>query len=329
MMKASNVIPLARNNVDHLAMLERDGFVVLENVLDERQCQALSRELEPWFNATPRCQGDFYGWNTTRVGGLLSKAASVRNLVLDPYILAIAEALLKPNCDSIQLNLTQAVRIHGQERAQAPHRDEEMWPWPTQGRHWLLNVMWAVSDFTEENGATRLWPGSHRDALDRSVDPSRSIAGVMKAGSALLFLGSLTHGAGQNMTSVPRTGIIVSYCLGWLKTYENQFLAYPRDVAASFSEDLQRLIGYRMHRPNLGGWEGQDPIEYLRDHHHPLAHIDALTPEIGAQLKAHYGAIARRGWRLICGPANASTSQSSRRSCRASLRCNSASTSIG
>ncbi|MBI3438403.1 MAG: phytanoyl-CoA dioxygenase family protein, partial [Proteobacteria bacterium] len=204
-------------------------------------------------------------------------------------ILAIAEALLKPNCDCIQLNLTQGVRVHGQERPQAPHRDEEMWPWDTQGRHWLLNVMWAVSDFTAENGATRLWKGSHRGELDRNADPAASVPGVMKRGSALLFLGSLTHGAGQNLTALPRTGIIVSYCLGWLKTYENQFLAYPREVAASFPEDLQRLIGYRMHRPNLGGWEGQDPIEYLRDHNRPLPHVDALTPEIEAQLRAHYG----------------------------------------
>lgn len=295
MMKASNVVSPAPANQDHLSILERDGFVVMDSVLDERQCQTLSRELEPWFAATPRCQGDFYGWNTTRVGALLSKAPSVRNLVLDPYILAIAEALLKPNCDCIQLNLTQAVRVHGQERPQAPHRDEEMWPCPTQGRHWLLNVMWAVSDFTEDNGATRLWKGSHRGELDRNADPGQSIPGAMKRGSALLFLGSLTHGAGQNLTALPRTEIIVSYCLGWLKTYENQFLAYPREVAAEFPQDLQRLIGYRMHRPNLGGWEGQDPIEYLRGHDRPLAHIDALTPEIQAQLKAHYGEAPSRG----------------------------------
>lgn len=153
----ATVLPFAAKPMGHLETLERDGFVVLEDVLDSRRCQRLADELEPWLEATPRCEGDFYGWNTTRVGGLLSKAPSVADLVMDPYILAIAEALLRPNCDCIQLNLTQAVRVHGQERPQAPHRDEEMWPWPTNGRHWLLNVMWAVSDFTEENGATRLW----------------------------------------------------------------------------------------------------------------------------------------------------------------------------
>ncbi|MCR6645815.1 MAG: phytanoyl-CoA dioxygenase family protein [Terricaulis sp.] len=290
----TKVLPFAAKQLSHIETLERDGFVVLENVLDARRSQKLADELEPWLQATPRCEGDFYGWKTTRVGGLLSKAPSVADLVMDPYILAIAEALLLPNCDCIQLNLTQAVRVHGQERPQAPHRDEEMWPWPTNGQHWLLNVMWSVSDFTEENGATRLWRGSHRQELDRSIDPADSVAGVMQRGSALLFLGSLTHGAGQNLTPYPRTGIIVSYCLGWLKTYENQFLAYPREVAASFPEDLQRLIGYRIHRPNLGGWEGQDPIAHLRDTRGPAPHVDALTPEIAVQLKAHYGEAQER-----------------------------------
>lgn len=291
----ATVLPFAAKPMGHLETLERDGFVVLEDVLDARRCQRLSDELEPWLQVTPRCEGDFYGWNTTRVGGLLSKAPSVADLVMDPYILAIAEALLRPNCDCIQLNLTQAVRVHGQERPQAPHRDEEMWPWPTNGRNWLLNVMWAVSDFTEENGATRLWRGSHRQQLDRSIDPADSVPGAMKRGSALLFLGSVTHGAGQNLTALPRTGVIVSYCLGWLKTYENQFLAYPREVAASFPEDLQRLIGYRIHRPNLGGWEGQDPIAYLRNERGPRPHLDALTPEIEKQLKAHYAGSDARG----------------------------------
>ncbi len=274
-----------RGDVDRL---ERHGYLILENVLTPSQVRQLGQELEPWLRATPRCEGDFYGWKTTRVGGLLSKAPSAQHLVLEPRILAIAEALLAAQCDCIQLNLTQATRVHPGERAQAPHRDEEMWPADKQGLEWLLNVMWAVDDFTEENGATRIWPGSHLSELDRNVDPQNAIAAAMPAGSALLFLGSLTHGAGANRSLAARTGVIVSYCLGWLKTYENQFLAYPRDVVRCFPERLQRLVGYQMHRPNLGGWEGQDPIRYLDDDRTPSPHVDALTPEIAAQLRALY-----------------------------------------
>lgn len=271
-----------------VAAIERDGFLIVENLLNDHETRTLQDELEPWLVKTPRCEGDFYGWSTTRVGGLLSKAPIVQHLVLNARILAIAEALLKPACDYVQLNLTQATRIHPGERAQAPHRDEEMWPADTQGRHWLLNVMWAVSDFTEENGATRLWPGSHRRSLDRSEDPAASVPSSMPQGSACLFLGSLTHGAGANQSNAARTGVIVSYSLGWLKSYENQFLAYPREVVRCFPERLQRLLGYQMHRPNLGGWEGQDPIRWLEDGPASHPHVDALTPEIAAQLREHY-----------------------------------------
>lgn len=280
--------PVATAFAGDIATLEREGFLMLPGLMNAHELRTLQVELEPWIERTPRCEGDFYGWKTTRVGGLLSKAPMVQHLALNPRILAIAETLLRPACDCIQLNLSQATRVHPGERAQAPHRDEEMWPNDTQDRHWLINVMWAVSDFTEDNGATRLWPGSHRFKLDRTVDPRNSVAGAMPAGSALVFLGSLTHGAGQNLSAEPRTGIIISYCLGWLKSYENQFLAYPREVARCFPEQLQRLIGYQMHRPNLGGWEGQDPIRYLDDERALRPHVDALTPEIASQLRGLY-----------------------------------------
>ncbi len=278
----SSLLPIEAD----IVALERDGYLIVKDLLPAHETDMLAAQLAPWLEATPRCQGDFYGWRTTRVGGLLSKAPIMQQLVQHPRILAIAEALLKPHCDCIQLNLTQATRVHPGERAQAPHRDEEMWPADTQGRHWLLNVMWAVDDFTEENGATRLWPGSHRTELDRNADADASIAAVMPRGSACLFLGSLTHGAGANRLDSSRTGVIVSYCLGWLKTYENQFLTYPRDVARSFPEPLQRLIGYQMHKPNLGGVDGQDPIRRLRDESDPVPHVDALPDHIAAELRA-------------------------------------------
>jgi hypothetical protein len=278
-----------------LAALKRDGYVVLRDLLTPRQVDMLQGELGPWLERTPRCVGDFYGWKTTRVGGLLAKAPMVQHMATHWRVLAIAEALLKASCDCIQLNLTQATCVHPGERAQVPHRDEEMWPSDTQGRDWLINVMWAVDDFTADNGATRVWPGSHRHKLDRDIDPANSIVAEMRRGSALVFLGSLTHGAGANTSNASRTGVIVSYCLGWLKTYENQFLAYPRGVVRYFPEPLQRLIGYQMHRPNLGGWEGRDPIECLGGEagYHP--HVDALTPEIAAELSAHYAGAARGG----------------------------------
>ena len=269
-----------------LGDLRRDGYLILPGLLGARERAELAGQLEPWLARTPRCQGDFHGWKTTRVNALLSKAPMVQGLALHPRILAMAEALLAASADCIQLNLTQAIRIHPGERAQIPHRDEEMWPADPKGQIWSLNVMWAVSDFTEANGATRLWRQSHRIRQGRTPDPAAATIAEMGAGSALLYLGGLTHGGGANCSKADRTGIVIGYCAGWLRTYENQYLAYPREVGARVPEALQRLIGYRVHRPNLGAWEGQDPIAYLKGGSACAAHKDALPPEIAQELKA-------------------------------------------
>ncbi|MEQ1708636.1 MAG: phytanoyl-CoA dioxygenase family protein [Terricaulis sp.] len=268
--------------------LRESGFVVLKQLLGEAEVRSIACELEPHFQSTQRCVGDFYGWKTTRMGSVLTKAPATRALLLHDAIWPVVEAILKPACDYVQLNLVQAVRVHPGERAQAPHRDEEMWPSDKHAIPWLINVMWAIDEFTEENGATRIWPKSHAGALDRFIDPSESIAAEMPAGSACLFMGALTHGAGANRSSAPRTGIIVSYCLGWLKTYENQFLTYPPAVARAFDPRLQSLMGYRIHRPNLGGWNGQDPSVLLGEPDAYCSHVDALPPEIAEELRAYY-----------------------------------------
>jgi hypothetical protein len=266
------------------------GYVVLRSIVPPDQVARINQELTPHYAATPRCIGDFHGWKTTRMGSVLTKAPSARALVLHEAVWPAVESILKPACDFVQLNLMQALLVHPGERAQVPHRDEEMWPCEKGGVPWLINVMWSLSDFSAENGATRIWPGSHRSVLDRAADPSSSIAAEMPAGSACLFMGSVTHGAGANRTASDRAGIIVSYCLGWLKTYENQYLAYPPNVARAFSPELQALIGYRMHRPNLGSWNGQDPAVLLRDHDDHAAFEDALPPEIVEELRAYYAA---------------------------------------
>lgn len=278
--------PAADTTCADIEALRRDGYLVLPNLLDGADVAVLRNELEPWLKRTPRCEGDFHGWRTTRVNALLTKAPCIQFLATHERILAIAETLLKPSCDCIRLNLTQAIRIHPGERAQAAHRDEEMWPADPNGQTWSLNVMWAVSDFTARNGATRLWPASHVAKLGRAPNPDEAMAAEMPAGSALIYLGGLTHSGGANRSDGDRTGIVIGYCAGWLRTYEEQFLAYSREEARQFPEALQRLIGYRMHRPNIGAWEGQDPIEYLRGAAPCGPHKDALPPEIAAELRA-------------------------------------------
>jgi len=274
------------SGVSPLDRLRSQGYVIFERLVSEALIDQVCEELAPWFAATPRCRGDFYGWNTTRFGAVLLKSATAHELLMHPEVRLLVGRVLDVHCDWHQLNLSQAVRIHPGERRQIPHRDDEMWPGAKGGVEYLVNIMWALSDFTRENGATLIWPRSQFGAPSRSVSPDAAIVATMPRGSALLYLGSVTHSGGENTTKSPRTGLIFSYCLGWLKQYENAFLTYPPHVAAGFSKEVRDLLGYRIHRPNLGGYEGQDPSVLFETNSHALAATDCLGDEAAAQLRA-------------------------------------------
>jgi ectoine hydroxylase-related dioxygenase (phytanoyl-CoA dioxygenase family) len=269
------------------AMLLADGYCIVENAIRPATVAALEAELAPRFAATPFCEGGFYGARTKRFGALLRRSRFAAGLVQHPLILSIAETVLDEWCDRIQLNLTQAVEIHPSACAQAPHRDQDLWGGDKTGMEYQINVIWPVDPFTAQNGATRLWPGSHRDA---EVDPfaTEPIAAEMDPGSALMFLGSILHGAGANETQAVRRAVITGYCLGWLKTFENQYLVYPPEVARDFDPELAALVGYAQHRPNLGNVEGQSPSVLLTGAGlDGLAAIDALRPEQAEAIAAH------------------------------------------
>ena len=272
-----------------LDLLRSNGYVIFDRLAAPELMDQVCDELEPWFTATPKCHGDFYGWNTTRFGSVLLKSPASHALVLDPSMLSIMDEVLGPHCDWYQLNLSQGVRIHPGQRQQVPHRDDEMWPCLKTGAEYLVNVMWALSDFTAENGATLVWPRSQFSALNRQLDRQAAVIAEMPRGSALVYLGSVTHAGGENRSTAPRSGLILSYSLGWLKQYENAFLTYPPDIARQFSAPIRDLLGYRIHRPNLGGYEGQDPSVLFETNSRALPATDAISPETAAELRAYYG----------------------------------------
>jgi len=268
--------------------LRSQGYTIFKHLASPATMDRVCAELEPWFAATPTCRGDFYGWKTTRLGSVLLKSPASHALVLNELMLGLMQEILGAYCDWFQLNLTQAVRIHPGQRQQVPHRDHEMWPCAKGGVEYLVNVMWALSDFTAENGATLIWPRSQFDPLLREMDPSQAAVAAMPRGSALVYLGSVTHCGGANRSDAARTGLILSYSLGWLKQYENAFLAYPPQVAKTFPRALRDLIGYRIHRPNLGGYEGQDPSILFETDSHVLPAVDALSPATVEELRNYY-----------------------------------------
>jgi hypothetical protein len=261
-------------------ILLTEGYCIIDDLLPRHWIEALDRDLAPYFSATPFCEGGFYGARTKRFGCLLARSPISARLVQHPLVLGIVRKLLSPWCDTIQLNLTQALALHPGAPPQLPHRDQDMWRGAIGETEYLVNVMWPFTRYTSENGATVLWPESHgRRALDPEP-PCGEFPVELEPGSALLFLGSTLHGAGGNSSDEVRRGAIVSYCLGWLKPYENQWLAYPPDVARTFSPELAALVGYAQHRPNLGNYEGQCPSLLLRDKvPDRIGAVDALRPD--------------------------------------------------
>ncbi|WP_066793594.1 phytanoyl-CoA dioxygenase family protein [Sphingomonas soli] len=262
------------------AELLAQGWCVLSDAVPPGLVQALDDDLRPAFDRTLFCKGDFYGHRTKRLGSLLARSEHADAFVRHPHVLDIVERVLAPWCDTVQLNLTQAIEIHPGAPRQFPHRDQDMWQGVKGEVEYLVNVMWPFTPFTAENGATIVYPDSHGASALTEGEPEGAFAAEMAPGSALLFLGSTLHGAGANRTPAIRRGMIVSYCLGWLKPYENQWLAYPPSVARHFPPELAALVGYRQHRPNLGNVEGQCPSVLLEDAlPERWGAVDALRPD--------------------------------------------------
>jgi ectoine hydroxylase-related dioxygenase (phytanoyl-CoA dioxygenase family) len=276
------------------ARLRRDGHAVLQQAIPLESIQALDSELAPRFARTPFCEGLFSGERTKRFHGLLKRTHGAADLVMHQAIAAVVESILLPFADTVQLNLTQAIELQSGAPAQIPHRDQEMWQGEKGRIEYLVNVMWPLTPFTRDNGGTMLWPGSHKRQEERRLPDEEAIVTELMPGDALIFLGSTLHAAGANQTDAVRRGIIVSYCLGWLKPYENMWLTYPPDVARAFPPELRALIGYRRNRPNLGNYDGRCPsVLFTDDLSDFLGTVDEFTPEQQRALAGH--AAAQRG----------------------------------
>jgi len=262
------------------ASLERDGYCIIRSCLPREVLAALETDIDQAFRETPFGQGHFYGHRTKRFGSLLRRSQHAASLVLEPIILALVRDVLGSACDRIQLNVAQAISVHPGEIEQFPHRDHDMWPCEKDGWEFLVNVIWPFSQFTTDNGATRLYPGTHKREIDTLDQLGEPIVAQCGPGDAIVFLGSTIHGAGANTTRSERRAAVIGYSLGWLKPYENNWLAYPPSVARSFPKELVELVGYVQHRPNLGNYEGHCPSILLSgDVPDFIQAVDALRPD--------------------------------------------------
>jgi ectoine hydroxylase-related dioxygenase (phytanoyl-CoA dioxygenase family) len=248
-------------------ILEKSGAVIVEGLAAPDAMDRVQAELAPWLDLpiekSPLGNDRFKGMKTLRTSSLMAKSAACRELVMTPRMLEVLEIVLGPQCAAYQLTWTQAIRIAPGEVAQMPHRDTNMYPFARPGPECFVNSIWALTDFTEANGATVVYPGSHRWDDARTPTASDEVAyAEMKRGSVILYYGSAYHGGGANRTDGDRIGVGFAYTLGWLRQEENQYLACPPELARTFPSALQELMGYAGYYLFVGWHEGLDPQVY-------------------------------------------------------------------
>lgn len=247
-------------------ILARDGALVIDDLASIGLIDLITAEMAPFVAATPTGSDDFSGRTTKRTGALVARSPSSRQLVGHPVILDVAGKLMH-QASSIQVHLTQMISIGPDSPGQSIHRDEwafDFFPFPSDV-HPQCNTIWAMTDFTEENGATRLIPGSQADPVDLGRTIDESVPAEMTKGSCLLYTGKVYHGGGANQSNATRIGLNVTYNVGWLRQEENQYLSVPREIAEALDDDLLRLMGYRIGAYALGYIDDvRDPIKALR-----------------------------------------------------------------
>lgn len=258
-------------------VLKSDGALIVDDAMPAGLLETLKAEIMPYVEATPNGLDDFTGRLTTRTGALAARSAGCRQLIMDRRILGACTDFLLPFADRFQLHLTQLIRIRSGQGAQPLHRDRLAWGGFLRGDiEPQLNTIWAVTDFCEANGATRVVPGSNLWPPDRKAEPQEICTADMKAGSVLVYSGSVIHSGGANRSGADRMGLNITYCLGWLRQEENQYLAYPPHIARDFDPELRALLGYAMgsyalgyFSPPLPPGEGPEvvPPEFLFDEH--------------------------------------------------------------
>ncbi len=249
----------------HLAAIERDGYTILPGVVDPGTVDALAEDLsrlerelgiEPARNA-------FEGHHTWRIYNLLAHGPLYEGIPVHPEVLPVVEGVLDRGC---LISSLSSISIGPGEAAQMIHADDQLIPLPKPHVPIVCNTMWALTDFTEENGATRVVPGSHRRGHSPDVSrPRESVPAEMARGSVLVWNGSLWHGGGANRSDSRRVGIAMNYCAGWIRQQENQQLGIPREVARRFPARLRELVGYGVYRNLIGHIEKRSPAHLLGD----------------------------------------------------------------
>jgi ectoine hydroxylase-related dioxygenase (phytanoyl-CoA dioxygenase family) len=242
-----------------VAALDEHGYAVVETLLPDEELEAARHDLRRVLAGTPSGRNPFEGARTKRVYALFAKTRALDAAATHPPVLGVLDAVLG-HC---QLSAPTGIEIGPGELAQIIHHDDAIYPLPRPHGEVVLNTMWALDDFTEANGATRIIPGSHRWMAEQPDATTPTVAAEMPAGSVLFYLGSLWHGGGANTTDRARLGVILEYVASWLRPQENHFLGVPFEIARQLPERLQELLGYNIRPPFMGYVDGRHPRRVL------------------------------------------------------------------
>jgi ectoine hydroxylase-related dioxygenase (phytanoyl-CoA dioxygenase family) len=249
----------------HVREIAEQGYTIVPDAIDADHVDALVSDLsrlEDELSIKP-ATNDFEGANTWRIYNLLVHGDLYERIPVHPNVLPIVEGVLDHGCLVSSLS---SIAIGPGESAQPIHADDQLIPIPKPHPPTVCNTMWALTDFTEANGATRLIPGSHlRDHSPNYGQHYDSVAAEMPKGSVLVWHGSLWHGGGANATEHRRVGIAMNYCAGYIRQQENQQLGIPIETARTFSPRLRELVGYSIYNGLIGHIDKHDPAHLLLD----------------------------------------------------------------
>ena len=272
-------LPVSASADEVVRILREDGGVIVDQLIDAPTVARINAEVDGWVAAAdpamrhlnPALQF-FFGDRTKHVSGLAGKSRTfATEVMVHPLLLGVCDEVLRPSCARYQLNLGHLLARGPGAEAQLLHRDEDVWNLvPRPHPELQLASIIALVDFDRDNGATRVVPRSQRWDRLRFPEPDEIADAAMRAGSAVIYLGSTLHGGGENRSADRwRRGIHLSYTLGWLRTEENNYLAVPPAVAARLPRLCQEVLGYAVHDAIElnGGYLGmvalRDPVELL------------------------------------------------------------------
>jgi len=262
---------------DAAALVTERGWAILPGVIAPERVRALISRIDALLEQLriPFGANAFLGLRTRRIFNLLARDAIFEGVPLHPAVLPVLEMVLGPE---LLLSSLTAIEMNPGQEAQPFHADDGSYGLPKPHPPYNATAIWALSEFTLENGATRIVPGSHRrERNPRRQDQPEFESAVMPAGSVLVYHGSLWHAGGPNRSAQRRIAIVCNYCAGFLRQEECQLIALPRERVARFEPRLRELVGYGTYRGLLGHVDQRNPAELID----PTAHTEMVWGKLG------------------------------------------------